>query len=228
VKPFEVARLDELDSVPIGSHGLQWRPVRHRLGIEAFGVNAYTTEAAGQEVVEEHDESGAGAGHHEEVYVVIRGHATFTVAGEEIDAPTGTFVFVRDPAAKRAAVARTDDTAVLAIGGARGQAYQVSPWEYYFAASPLVAAGDHAGAAALVREGLERYPGNPAMLYNLACFEALGGEREAALEHLRGAIATDERYRGYARDDPDFDALRDDPEFVSAVAGEPEPGGAGA
>jgi mannose-6-phosphate isomerase-like protein (cupin superfamily) len=98
MKRWQVARIDELDRFPVGKHGLLWRPVRRRLGIEAFGVNAYTCDAAGEEVVEAHDELGTGAGHHEELYVVVSGHATFTLDGEEHDAPAGTLVFCRDPA----------------------------------------------------------------------------------------------------------------------------------
>lgn len=127
--PYEVVALDELDRIPVGEHGLMWRPVRRRLGIEAFGVNAYTAEEQGHEVVEHHDETGTGAGRHEELYVVVRGHARFTLDGEEVDAPAGTFVFVRDPAMMRAAVAHEAGTTVLAVGGEPGAAYSVSPWE---------------------------------------------------------------------------------------------------
>jgi mannose-6-phosphate isomerase-like protein (cupin superfamily) len=52
-------------------------------------------------VVEEHDDTGEGAGHHEEVYVVVTGHATFTVDGNEVDAPIGTCVFLADPEERR-------------------------------------------------------------------------------------------------------------------------------
>jgi len=91
-------RLDEIEAIPVA--GVRWKPVRRTLGIEAFGINAYTGDA-GEHVVEEHDEQGGGAGRHEEVYAVISGRATFTVAGDEIDARPGTLVFVRDPAARR-------------------------------------------------------------------------------------------------------------------------------
>src|SRR3954452_12793170 len=135
---YTITRIDDLDRVPVGGHGLLWRPVRRRLGIEAFGVNAYTCGAAGEEVVEPHDELGGGAGGHEELYVVLSGHAVFTLDGEEQDAPAGTLVFCKDPAVKRSAVAREAGTTVLAVGGARGEPYRVSPWESYFAAKPLL------------------------------------------------------------------------------------------
>jgi tetratricopeptide (TPR) repeat protein len=49
--------------------------------------------------------------------------------------------------------------------------------------------------------------------YNLACLEALTGNREGAIEHLRRAIELDPQAKEWAADDEDFDALRDDPEF---------------
>ena len=59
----------------------------------------------------------------------MRGRATFTVAGETIDAPAGTFVSVPDPGVERKAVAAEDGTAIFAVGAPRGRAYEVSPWE---------------------------------------------------------------------------------------------------
>ena len=223
-RSFEVAHLDDLDRIPVGRHGLMWRPVRRRLGIEAFGVNAYTADEAGQEVVEHHDETGSGAGKHEELYVVVRGHARFTLDGEEIDAPTGTFVFVRDRAVKRGAHAREAGTTVLALGGKPGEVFQVSPWEYYFAAIPAFRDKDYARGIEIVREGLERYPDNPSVLYTLACLESLAGDVDSAIEHLRRA-ALDRQVAEWAKDDSDLDPIRDDPRFESAVAGKPETGG---
>lgn len=222
---YEVARLEELDRIPVGEHGLLWRPVRRRLGIEAFGVNAYTAEEAGQEVVEHHDETGTGAGKHEELYVVVRGRATFTLDDEKIAAPSGTFVFVRDRAVRRGAYAEEPGTTVLALGGKPGEVFQVSPWEYYFAAIPAFKDKDYARGAEIVREGLERYPDNPNVLYTLACFESLAGDSDSALDHLRQAAAREPRVANWAKDDSDLDPIREDPRFESAVAGKPDAGG---
>ncbi len=212
---MRVTHLSDIPAIPVGRHGLLWKPLRHTLGIEAFGVNAYTSQAAGDEVVEEHDETGSGAGHHEELYVVVAGHATFTVDGDELDAPAGTCVFLDDPAQRRAATAREPGTVVLAIGGARGEPYRVSPWEFSFRAS--AAAGPDA-AQAIVREGLERYPDNASLLYNLACYESLGGLHEAALGHVSQAVERDPGYARYAADDPDLEPIRADPRFPRPIA----------
>jgi tetratricopeptide (TPR) repeat protein len=218
VAGYAVTRIDELDRIPVGKHGLLWRPIRRRLGIEAFGVNAYTCNAAGEEVVEAHDELGTGAGHHEELYVVVSGHATFTLDGEEHDAPAGTLVFVRDPAVKRAAVARKAGTTVLAVGGERGAAYEVAPWEFSFAAKPLSDAGDHAGAVALVEEGLARYPDNGGVLYNLACYRALAGDLDGATEALLASFDAEPKALEWAQDDADLDPIRDRSEVAARLA----------
>jgi hypothetical protein len=107
-----------------------WIPVRHRLGICAFGINAWSAKDAGHRVIEEHDElNGDEEQNHEELYLVIDGHATFTVGGEEIDAPRGTFVFVKDPALVRTAFGKEPGTTILSVGAASGTTFEVSPWE---------------------------------------------------------------------------------------------------
>ena len=102
-----------------------WAPVRHRFGIRSFGCNAWRG-GPGDEVIKRHSE---GEGGHEELYVVLSGRATFTVAGDEIDAPAGTFIFIRDPLAERVAVADEAGTAVLSLGGWADKAFEASDWE---------------------------------------------------------------------------------------------------
>ncbi len=216
-RPFDVARIDELSQVSV-TDTLAWTPVRRHFGIGAFGVNAYRAAKAGDEVVEDHDESGGGAGGHEELYVVITGRARFTVAGEELDAPAGTLVFVRDPAARRHAVAEEAGTTVLVVGGVRGEAFSVSPWEWYFAAIPIAQSGDYGGAADLVMEGLAEQPESGSLLYNLACFESLAGRRDEALGHLARALELEPQAREWMRDDDDLDPIRDDPAFPAGQA----------
>jgi tetratricopeptide (TPR) repeat protein len=205
---WEKVHVDELDSIPVA--GVVWHPVRRRLGIEAFGMNVYTAEAIGKQIVEEHDESSLG---HQEVYVVVRGRVTFTVGGETIDAPAGTILFVRDPQLKRVGIAETGDALVLAVGNAAGRAYEPSPWETTFSAAPLLDQGRFDEALELFAEGLREYPGNGSLLYNLACAETRAGRTEDAIAHLREAIATGDRYAEWARRDSDFDAIRDEPGF---------------
>jgi tetratricopeptide (TPR) repeat protein len=189
--------------------GFVWRPVRRHFGIKAFGTNAYTPGASGQ-IVEEHTESTLG---HEEIYLVLRGRVRFTVDGDERELGPGQLVYVRDPSLRRAGVALTDDAAVLAVGGKPGEPHEVSAWEYTFSASPHLRAGRFDEARRVLQEGLEEKPGSPPILYDLACVEALAGERERALALLNEAVAADERFRAYAETDEDLASIRDDPRF---------------
>ena len=36
-------------------------PIRRRLGVRAFGINAYTAAKAGDQVIERHNETGGGS-----------------------------------------------------------------------------------------------------------------------------------------------------------------------
>jgi len=204
--PFETAKLDELDRF---AGEFDTIPIRIPFGISAFGVNAYGSREAGGRVIEEHDELGAGAGRHEELYVVLAGRATFTVAGEALDAPAGTLVFVRDPAARRGAVAAEPDTTVLVVGGTAGEAFTPSPWESWLEARPAYDAGDYEAAAAVLERALALHPGNANILYNLACCEALAGRLDEARAHLLAAADGDPRVREWAVRDPDLDSVRD-------------------
>jgi tetratricopeptide (TPR) repeat protein len=180
--------------------------------VTAFGVNAYWAERAGDELIEEHDELGAAAGRHEELYVVIGGAARFAVAGDEFDAPTRTVVFVRDPAARRGAIATEPNTTALAVGGAAGQA-QASAWESVAHAIPAWRSGDFPTARALIEAGLEEHPDNPGLLYDLACLEALSGDADAAIEHLRRALELKPEYAKDAQNEEDFASIRARPGF---------------
>jgi tetratricopeptide (TPR) repeat protein len=211
-RPFESAHVSELEAIP-GPGSLVWRPIRRRFGIEAFGMNAYTAETVGMDLVEEHTEESY---RHQEVYFVVEGRATFTVAGEEIDAPAGTFVFIRDPSVRRKAVAVEAPATVLAVGAQPGVPFKESPWEYSFAGSPHVAAGDYDRAVEVASEGLERHPDDAGLLYNVACFEALAGRREDALGHLRRAHElAPEKVSTWAKDDSDLDSIRDELGFLA-------------
>jgi hypothetical protein len=132
-EPFVVVHVDAVPHGPDRGPGIgELKPVRRHLGIAAFGANARVAREAGDVLVMPHDERAGGpygTEGHEELYVVLRGHATFTVDGREVDAPAGTLLFVRDPAVVRSAVAAVPDTAVLGVGAAPGEAYRVAPWE---------------------------------------------------------------------------------------------------
>ena len=207
-KAYEVAHIDDLDRFPVDDEGLLWRPVRRRLGITAFGTNAYTAEKGDERVVEEHYERDGA----EELYFVAGGRATFTLGDETIDASAGTFIYA-EPGTKRGAIASEPKTTIVAFGAKPGVPHEISGWEEMFVAFGHLRNGDeNEGRKAMARAVAER-PDAWQGQFNAACFESLTGNRDATFEHLRRAIELDPKAAEFAQKDTDFDWLRDDPEF---------------
>ena len=205
---WKVARLDEIERRDRDI------PVREHLGIRAFGINAFTPGEDGT-LISDHDESGSGQ---EELYIVLDGHATFEIDGDTVDAPAGTYVFVR-PGSRRKA---TGDGTVLALGATPGVAYEALDWgdAWRFHRDSLVAYGEerYADAVEAVREGLARMPENAGLHYNYACFATLAGDTtDETFTHLRRSVELHPSFREQARRDDDFAAVRDDPRFEQAL-----------
>jgi tetratricopeptide (TPR) repeat protein len=208
---YAVARLDEIDELDDGRQ--PWRPVRHHFGITGFGVNAWTAVDAGDRIINEHDESDDG---NEELYFVLNGRAMFELDGDRVDAPAGTFVFVH-PSVKRTAFAEEPETTIIALGGTPGQAYEPDGWELWAPLNPLYQKGEYAEVADRGRALVEAHPQYAALFYNVACCESLAGRTTDAIDHLRRAIEMSERFRPYAKDDSDFDPIRDEPAFKELI-----------
>lgn len=201
-EPYSIVRIPEIE--PISVAGVQWQPIRRTLGIDAFGINAYVGPAVGDHVVEEHTEETLG---HQEAYVVIVGHATFSLDGEEVDAPQGSIVFIRDPKVRRSAVAVESATTVLAIGGVPGT-HTPSAWEWYFEAEKYRESGNYAAARALLDDAQERFPDHAGVLYSQACWQALAGDTDAAIASLNASFEVDPKSVKWAEGDADLDAIR--------------------
>ena len=203
-----------LDDIPESTDGrVPWRAVRHHLGLSAFGANTFVGKAAGDRLLNEHDEEADGQ---EELYVVLAGRATFELDGERIEVSTGTFVGVK-PGVKRTAFAEEAGTAILAIGATPGQAYEVNGWEVWAPFHRLYEAGEYEAVIEQARATVEADTQYGGPLYNLACCESLAGRTDDAIEHLRRAIERQPRLRTLAKDDSDLDAIRDEPRFKELV-----------
>lgn len=208
---YEVARLEDIEEITDGRE--PWRPVRHHFGIGSFGVNAWTGHAAGDRIINEHDEADD---EQEELYVVLAGRARFELDGVPVDAPADTFVFVR-PGVKRTAFAEEPETSLLALGGTPGKAYVVSGWELWAPFQQLYEAGEYAAVADRAREEIEAHPDYHGPHYNLACCESLAGRPGDAIEHLRRALEGSEELRELAKTDTDLDPIRGEPGFRELV-----------
>jgi ethanolamine utilization protein EutQ (cupin superfamily) len=123
---YKTLTLDTADTTRDGDTGADWITLRHQLGVAAFGLNAWRAPEAGVQVIVDHDEADSL---HQEVYVVVEGHAAFTIDGQTVDAPSGTVIFIEDPSLQRVGVAKTPGTTVLAIGAQPGRIFTPSTWE---------------------------------------------------------------------------------------------------
>ncbi len=206
---YEILSLDALERYPDWRHdGPELLPLRYRLGLRGFGANAWTAEP-GRQIVPRHAEDSGN----EELYVVVRGRATFTVGDETRDAPAGTLVHVPNGIV-REATAEEPDTIVLAVGATRGVAFMPHGWDEVVIAFAKARAGDVEGGRAMMEALVARQPGEWQGPYNAACFEALQGDTDHAFESLRNALALDAAsVRSFAPGDDDLASLRDDPRW---------------
>jgi hypothetical protein len=193
VSGYRAIRFDQLEDVP-WKPGLTLRPVRSQLGLKAFGAAGFVAKDKGDLVVEPHDETG-GRGH-QELYVVLRGAARFTLDGEPIDAPAGTLIAV-EPHVHREAVATEPDTAVLAFGGP--PTFQPAGHEYMARVRGALDRPDE--ALTIAEAGLDELPDSPGAKYAMALALTANGDRDAAREHLDAAIAAIPDLRHEAQSD---------------------------
>ena len=209
---YAFARIEEIDELDDGRAPL--RPIRHHFGITSFGINAWTAARAGDRIINDHDEAEPDS--QEELYYVATGRARFEVGGEQLDAPAGMCVFV-EPGVQRTAFAEEAGTTIIAVGGVPGNAFEPVGWELWAPLRRLYEAGAYAEAAEQGRALVEANPGYAELFYNVACCESLAGQTGEAVEHLRHAIEMAERCRAYAKDDSDFDPIRQEPAFSELV-----------
>jgi quercetin dioxygenase-like cupin family protein len=199
---YRILTLDELARYPQGDALLL--PVRQELGLRAFGANAWTA-AVGDHVVPHHREASGD----EELYVVIRGRARFTVDGTSIDATPGTLVHVK-PGTEREAIAEEPDTIVLAVGATPGKAFEARGWDDVLVAFGEAEAGNVDGARTRVDALVKAHPREWQGWFNAACFEARYGDHETAFDHLLRAMQLNELAGQYAQDDSDLAPLHGD------------------
>ena len=211
---FRTLSLFEEDSVPLSEESMHWVPVRRRLGIRAFGTNAYRAAKAGDPVIEDHVESPG----QEELYVVLSGEVKFVIDDEELIAPVGTAIFIQQPDVRRRGDALEDETTVLAIGGWRDKPYHALPWEPIYLAQEAMRHGDWAIAAETLQREAGEHAETAILQFRLACCHARLGEHELALDEIARAIAIDPKLRDRAVKEEHLASLRDSEGWDAATA----------
>jgi tetratricopeptide (TPR) repeat protein len=201
---FRVLSIFDEKPVLAADGDLQWVPVRRRLGIGAFGTNAYRATHAGEPVIEDHVESPG----QEELYLVVRGRARFSVGDESFEAAAGTVLFLPQPEARRRAVALEDGTVVLAVGGWRDRPYHSLPWEPIYLAEEPIRNRDWAAAAETLEREAGEHLDTAIVQFRLACCHARLGRHDLALRELRRAIEINPAMRERAEHEEDLASLR--------------------
>ena len=125
-RTWRVAHIDDLPFEEGSSPGTEWKPVRRIFGIGSFGTALARATEAGDTLTHDHDELSA---RHEELFLIVSGHAVYRVDDEEIDAPAGTFLYVPDASTVRGVVALEAGTTMFVVGAEPGAAFTPSDWD---------------------------------------------------------------------------------------------------
>lgn len=194
--------IDDIEPIDWRGTGIIWRPVRRALGADIVGMAAFTAQHTGEIVVEPHTEVDDGRDH-QEVYVVIRGSARFTIDGAEIDAPAGTLLRV-EPQAHRQAIAIEPDTAVLALGGE--STFKPGGSEWIERARPHIHANP-AQAREIIDDLRRELPGDAAVDVGEALLAVGQGDLPRARAIVWQLIKNLPQLRGAIEHDPDLRAF---------------------
>jgi hypothetical protein len=133
-----------------------------------------------------------------------------------VEAAPGTLIYTRE-GTQRTAVAAEPATTILAFDGTPGRAYDATGWELWAPLVPLYEGGEHVELRARLEELIAANPQYPMLVYNLACSESLSGHTAEAIDHLRRAAGASEKLRADARQDSDFDPIREEPSFKEVI-----------
>jgi serine/threonine protein kinase/Flp pilus assembly protein TadD len=88
-----------------------------------------------------------------------------------------------------------------------------------FYATDLSYLGKFEEAKSEAAKALELSPGDTVMLYNAACFYAQLGEKTLAVSTLKNAITSGWQDYGWIKRDPDFETIREEPEYIELMKG---------
>ena len=96
--------------------------------------------------------------------------------------------------------------------------YPDNPRAYYLGTVGLLETGNREKAMVWADRALSLAPDDPSTRYNVACFYAVMGEAERALDLLENSIQS----RSWIENDPELDSLRDHPRYRALIASLPK------
>jgi hypothetical protein len=196
---WQAVHVDDAEAISWRYSELVWRPLRYALGVHSVGIAAFTAASKGQEVVEGHIETRDGRSH-EEIYIVLRGRATFDFADGKLDAPAGTCVRV-SPETYRHAIAAEPDTVVIAVG--REVGYEISTSEWIERARPYVRS-DPERARAIIDELRAQEPGSRGVAVAEALLLLGEGRVEESRQIVHALLIEQPAIREPLLNDPDL------------------------
>ncbi len=94
------------------------------------------------------------------------------------------------------------------------------PEDMYYRAVLRVNNQEFDEAVQLLQKARELVPQDDRVIYLLSATHALKGDRDRALTYLREAIQIKPLNRTLAKNDPDFEEIREDREFLDTIAGD--------
>jgi TolB-like protein/Tfp pilus assembly protein PilF len=115
--------------------------------------------------------------------------------------------------------ARMVDTARRMVAAAE-HALSLNPGDsraLYLGAIMLERIGDSRRGQEWAQRALQIDPSHPVMLYNIACFHALAGRVDLALDHLERAMELGFHHSEWLRTDPDLGNVREHPRFIELL-----------
>ena len=164
---YRVATVDELQDIAY-RQDTHMRPVRHHLGISAFGTNAWTAAREGDRLMPEHaeDEGSRGALRRPPRPRAVRDrrrHGRRTRPARSCSSHRRS----SGPLSPRRRALRCSRSAAMS-----GRRTSFGGWEMWSEFHPAYEAGDYVSVIERAREPVEA-SGYPSPIYNLACCEAL-------------------------------------------------------
>jgi len=100
------------------------------------------------------------------------------------------------------------------------KAIQIDPEDinaYNNYANFLVETGDYDKAELYYKKAIEIFPNHGKPYYNLACLKSIQGDADTAIKYLKQALDKNPNFRYDAKNDPDFDSIRNTPQFKELI-----------